>query len=68
MPPFCELIFGHRDLTLYENMWSLVHFHHFGWDELFDMLPWEFDSVLSLTAGYVEMQEMQERQNQNARR
>ena len=68
MPRFCKLCFGHRDITVYESMWSMAMFHNFGWDELWDMNPWEFDAVISLTSGYLEQQEMLRKQEEANRR
>ena len=39
----------------------MTMFHHFSWSELWEMEPWEFDSVLSLTAGYIETEQTREK-------
>ena len=62
LPRFCELCFGHRSIEVYEEMWSLVTFHHFAWDDLWEMTPWEYDAIVSLMAGYIETQEMRAKQ------
>lgn len=46
----------------------MAMFHNFGWDELWDMNPWEFDAVISLTSGFLEQQEMLRKQEEANRR
>jgi hypothetical protein len=43
-------------------MWSLAAFHHISFEEQENMMPWIWESVCALTAGYLEQQEMQRKQ------
>ena len=65
LPRFCNLLFSHRNISVYEDFWSLMMFHNWSWNDLMDLIPWEFDSFISLTAGYLEMQEMKAKQQAN---
>jgi hypothetical protein len=39
-------------------------FHNWSWSDLGDLIPWEFDSFISLTSGYIETQELQRKHDQ----
>ena len=62
LPAFSEILFMHRDLTVIETMWSLTQFHNFSYNELLDMMPWEFEGVVGLVSSYLETQEMKRKQ------
>lgn len=62
LPTFFDILFGHRDISIYEHLWSMTMFHSFSWNELLDMLPWEFEAILSMTSGYLEKQELDRKQ------
>lgn len=64
---FCRLLFSHRDLSVYESLWSLCTFHNFSWADLMDMIPWEFEGILSLMGGYMETQELKHKAAQAKR-
>ena len=67
LPHFCEILFMHRDLTVIETMWSLTQFHNFSYNELLDMMPWEFEGITALVSNYLETQEMKRKQSEMQR-
>ena len=62
LPAFCEMLFMHRALTIIETMWSLTQIHNFSYDELLDMMPWEFEGITALVSNHLETQEMKRKQ------
>ena len=62
LPAFSEILFMHRDLTVVETMWCLTQFHNFSYDELLDMMPWEFEGICALVSNHLETQEMKRKQ------
>lgn len=39
-------------------------FHNFNYDELLNMIPFEYDAICSMVSGYLETQQMKQRQEQ----
>ena len=43
-------------------------FHNWTWNDIMELIPWEFDSFISLTSGYLEVQEMKRKDAENRAR
>ena len=52
----------HRNVNFYNTMWNMVLHHNFSIEGVWDLLPWEFDSLVTLTDQYVELQVMKQKQ------
>ena len=55
-------------INYYERIFALKQYHHWSISEIEDMIPWEFDVMLSLLSGYLEQQEMLRKQSMNESR
>ena len=51
----------------YEKVFALKQYHNWSMAELEDMMPWELDVMTSFLNNYLELQELQRKQAQNAR-
>ena len=58
----------HNNLVAhYEKVFALKQYHGWSLMEIDDLLPWELDVMTSFLNNYLELQEMQRKQAQNAR-
>ena len=51
----------------YEKIFALKQYHGWSITEINELLPWELDVMTSFLNNYLELQEMQRKQAQNAR-
>ena len=51
----------------YEKIFALKQYHGWTITEINELLPWELDVMTSFLNNYLELQEMQRKQAQNAR-
>ena len=51
----------------YEKVFALKQYHNWSMADLEDMMPWELDVMTSFLNNYLELQELQRKQAQNAR-
>ena len=51
----------------YEKVFALKQYHNWHLDEIDNLLPWELDVMTSFLNNYLELQDMQRKQAQNAR-
>ena len=54
-------------LQYYEKVFALKQYHQWTLSELEDLLPWELDVMINFLNNYLELQDMNRKQAQNAR-
>ena len=55
------------DISIYEQLWSMCQFHSWDYDTLLDMVPFEYQAIISMTAGWVETESLRQRHEQMSR-
>jgi len=53
-------------LAYYERLFAFKQYHNWQISEIEDLLPWEFDVMMSLLSNYLETMEMKRQQAKNA--
>ena len=53
-------------LSYYERLFAFKQYHGWNVSEIEDLIPWEFDVMMSLLSNYLETVELKKQQAKNA--